>query len=251
MDYNPYYIACIAGSCHHTAFRLSARLHKNPVFAILHTMTYSQKKIAALFDLDGVIFDTEKQYTVFWAAVMRKYKGDDSPAQKIKGSTLERIYAEWFSGMEKERQEITSALAVFERNMKLDYIPGLTDFVHDLKSHGVQCAIVTSSNKIKMEIVYQQHPELKTLFDRILTAEMFERSKPAPDPYLLGAAVFNIPPKDCFVFEDSFNGLKSGRAAGMHVIGLSTTNPPEAIGDYADMVIPDFTGMTYERLTAE
>ncbi len=214
-------------------------------------MSYSHKKIAALFDLDGVIFDTEKQYTVFWADIMRKYKGDDSPAQKIKGSTLERIYADWFSGMEKEQREITSALGVFERNMKLDYIPGLTDFVHDLKSHDVQCAIVTSSNTAKMEIVYPQHPELKTLFDRILTAEMFERSKPAPDPYLLGATVFNIPPENCFVFEDSFNGLKSGRAAGMHVIGLSTTNAPESLWGYADMVIPDFTGMTYERLTEE
>jgi beta-phosphoglucomutase len=213
-------------------------------------MAYLNKKMAGLFDLDGVILDTEKQYTVFWTGIMRKYKGDDSPAQKIKGSTLEKIYTEWFFGMEKEQQEITSALAVFERNMKLNYIPGLTDFVHDLKVHKVKCAIVTSSNKAKMAAVRLQHPELENLFDRILTAEMFERSKPAPDPYLLGATIFNIPPEDCFVFEDSFNGLKSGRAAGMHVIGLATTNSPEAIRDYADIVIPDFTGMTYERLTA-
>ncbi|MFA6857424.1 MAG: HAD family hydrolase [Treponema sp.] len=204
---------------------------------------------AALFDLDGVILDTESQYTVFWTEIMKKYKGDASIAQKIKGSTLEKIYETWFPLMTKEQQEITAELDIFEHNMKMNYISGLPGFVQDLRTHGVKCAVVTSSNKAKMQTVLFQHPEFESLFDKILTAEMFSRSKPAPDPYLLGAATFGIQPVNCMVFEDSFNGLKSGRAAGMHVIGLATTNSAECIKDYADVVIPDFTGMTYEKIT--
>jgi beta-phosphoglucomutase len=212
-------------------------------------MKHIPQTAAGLFDLDGVILDTEKQYTIFWTHIMQKYKGDASPAQKIKGSTLENIYDTWFPEMKNEQQEITKELDIFERNMKMDYIPGLTDFVQDLKAHNVKCAVVTSSNKSKMQSVLQHHPEFEKFFDKILTAEMFSKSKPAPDPYLLGAAVLGVQPKNCFVFEDSFNGLKSGRAAGMHVIGLATTNSAESIKNYADMVIPDFTGMTYEKLT--
>jgi beta-phosphoglucomutase len=217
-------------------------------FYYTFSMISTQKITAGLFDLDGVILNTENQYSIFWKNMMQKYKGDASIALKIKGSTLQKIYDVWFCGMEKEQQEITAALDSFERNMKMDYIPGLVDFVQDLRNHNVKCAIVTSSNKAKMEIVFRQHPELEKLFDKILTAEMFAKSKPAPDPYLLGATVFDLPAENCFVFEDSFNGLTSGRAAGMHVIGLATTNSGEEIKKYADMVIPDFTGMTYKKI---
>jgi len=203
---------------------------------------------AGLFDLDGVILDTESQYTIFWSRIMQEYKGDASLALNIKGSTLESILASYFSGRQAEQEKIKLELDSFEQVMKMNYISGLPEFINDLKMHKVKCAVVTSSNRAKMQAVYQQHPELKTLFDEVLTAEQFSRSKPAPDPYLLGAEVFNTLPQNCFVFEDSFNGLASGRAAGMHVVGLATTNSAEKIKPYADIVIPDFTGMTYEKI---
>ena len=203
---------------------------------------------AGLFDLDGVILDTESQYTIFWSRIMQEYRGDASLALNIKGSTLESILTAYFPGEQVEQEKIKTELDSFERTMKMNYIPGLPEFVQNIKAHTVKCAIVTSSNKAKMQAVYLQHPELKTLFDKVLTAEQFSRSKPAPDPYLLGAEVFNTSPQHCFVFEDSFNGLTSGRAAGMHVVGLATTNQAEKIKPYADIVIPDFTGMTYDKI---
>ncbi len=204
--------------------------------------------IAALFDLDGVIIDTESQYTNFWTEIMQKYAGDGTLAQKLKGATLEHIYEKWFAGKTDKQKEITMALDKFEKSMKMEYIPGLIKFVQNLKSHSVHCAIVTSSNNNKMKSVLINCPELKTLFDKILTAEMFAKSKPAPDPYLLGSTLFNIPTEQCYVFEDSFNGLAAGRAAHMHVIGLATTNSLESIKNYADFIISDFTEMTYEKL---
>lgn len=91
-----------------------------------------------------------------------------------------------------------------------------------------------------MESVYRQHPEFKSIFDAILTSEDFDESKPSPDCYLKGAQCFGVKPVECVVFEDSFNGLKSGRASGAFVVGLATTNSPESIAPYADVVVKDF-----------
>lgn len=85
----------------------------------------------------------------------------------------------------------------------------MLDFIADLHRNGVKTAVVTSSNEAKMAAVYRVHPEIKTLFDRILTAEMFTASKPAPDCFLLGMEVFGTTPDTTYVFEDSFNGLKA------------------------------------------
>lgn len=207
------------------------------------------KTIAALFDFDGVVMDTESQYSIFWNEVGKKYHPEYEEFGKIiKGQTLRQIYDRYFAGMEKEQEEITEALNRFEAQMKYDYIPGVTDFMRELHAHGVKIAIVTSSNEQKMANVYAVHPELKDLVDRILTAEMFTRSKPAPDCFLLGAEVFDTVPENCVVFEDSFHGLEAGNAAGMTVIGLSTTNPAEAIQDKCRLVISDFTSFGYEKM---
>ena len=193
--------------------------------------------------------DTESQYSIFWNGVGKKYHPEYEEFGKIiKGQTLRQIYDRYFAGMEKEQEEITEALNRFEAQMKYDYIPGVTDFMRELHAHGVKIAIVTSSNEQKMANVYAVHPELKDLVDRILTAEMFTRSKPAPDCFLLGAEVFDTVPENCVVFEDSFHGLEAGNAAGMTVIGLSTTNPAEAIQDKCRLVISDFTSFDYEKM---
>ena len=131
--------------------------------------------------------------------------------------------------------------------MSFEYVTGFEAFVKLLRANGIKTAVVTSSNRPKMESVYSKRPEFKTLFDRILTSEDFTGSKPDPDCYLTAAAGFGVAPDECLVFEDSFNGLKSGRAAGMKVVGLSTTNSPEAIAPLSDMVVPDYTELSIER----
>ena len=150
----------------------------------------------------------------------------------------------------KEQQEITARLNQFEKEMSFNYIPGVVAFMEDLRAHGVKIAIVTSSNDLKMANVYKAHPELKELVDRILTAEMFTRSKPAPDCFLLGAEVFDTVVENCVVFEDSFHGLEAGNAANMAVVGLCTTNSAEAIADKCKLVIPDFTAFSFEKMKA-
>ena len=200
---------------------------------------------AALFDLDGVVFDTEPQYTVFWGMICRQYHPEHPGLEhEIKGSTLTQIYDRWFSGpLASERASITARLDDYEQQMHYDYIAGFEALVADLHRHGVKTAVVTSSNIPKMESVYRCQPRFKELFDAILTSEDFSRSKPDPDCYLKAAARFNVSPEECIVFEDSFNGLKSGRAAGMRVVGLATTNSAEAIAPYSDIQISDYNGI--------
>lgn len=197
---------------------------------------------AALFDLDGVVFDTEPQYTIFWGEQCREFHPECPGLEhKIKGQTLTQIYESWFSGNLLAKQSlITERLNDYERKMDYVYVRGFLHYISLLHDKGVKTAVITSSNQEKMRVVYRKHPDFKDLFDVILTSEDFEYSKPDPDCYLKGALRLHVEPKDCVVFEDSFNGLKSGRAAGMYVVGLATTNEASAIESFCDEVIDDY-----------
>ena len=206
---------------------------------------------AALFDLDGVVFDTEPQYSVFWGEQCRHYHPEHPGLEnEIKGQTLTQIYDSWFSGSLLEEQPvITERLNAYEQQMDYDYLDGFLAFVGDLRSHGVRTAVVTSSNVPKMESVYRKQPGFPALFDAILTSEDFAQSKPDPDCYLKAAQKLGVGPDSCVVFEDSVNGLRSGRAADMKVVGLLTTNPLAVVEPLSDIQIPDYEGLTYESLS--
>lgn len=207
---------------------------------------------AALFDLDGVVFDTEPQYTIFWSSQCRLYHPEHPGLEhEIKGQTLTQIYDQWFSGpLLPEQPKITERLNDYESKMHYDYIEGFERMIADLRSHGVKTAVVTSSNLPKMEAVYRFQPEFKNLFDAILTSEDFDRSKPDPDCYLKAAERLVAKTDECIVFEDSFNGLRSGRAADMKVVGLATTNSVESIRPLSDIQISDYREMDYDQLSS-
>ena len=181
------------------------------------------KTIAALFDFDGVIMDTETQYTVFWDEQGRKYLNEEDFGRRIKGQTLLQIYEKHFADKPEAQLEISAELNVYEKKMSYEYIPGVEAFIADLRRNGA-------------------------MVDRILTGEMFARSKPAPDCFLLGMEIFEATPENSYVFEDSFHGLQAGMTSGATVIGLATTNSREAITGKAHYIIDDFTSMTYEKM---
>lgn len=201
-----------------------------------------------LFDFDGVIADTESQYTEFWNRVGKAYLGLEEFGQTIKGQTLVQIFGKYFDGKVREQEEIVPQLNEFERNMSYDYIPGALRFMQELKGAGIRTAIVTSSNDIKMSNVYKVHPELPGLVGKVLTSEHFSKSKPDPECFLKGMEMLGGSPEETVVFEDSFHGIKAGRSSGAKVIGLATTNKREAIAPLCDMVIDDFTYLSMSDL---
>ena len=201
-----------------------------------------------LFDFDGVIADTETQYTEFWNRIGREYLGQEEFGHTIKGQTLVQIFGKYFDGMDREQEEIVPQLNEFEANMSYDYIPGVYRFMQELKAEGIRSAIVTSSNDVKMSNAYKAHPELLELVDKVLTSEHFSKSKPDPECFLKGMEFLGGTPEETVVFEDSFHGLTAGRASGAKVIGLATTNKREAIAPLCDMVIDDFYGLTVQDI---
>ena len=193
----------------------------------------------ALFDLDGVILDTEGSYTAFWDDYGSRHFSEKDFGLKIKGQTLVKIIGDYFPE-ENERKSITDAINDFERNMSYPFVPGVENYIKSLKSNGIRTAVVTSSNLLKMENVYRCHPGFREMFDMILTSEDFSESKPSPYCYLKAMRLFGAGPEDCVVFEDSLAGLQAARASGAFVTALTTTNPEEVVRNYADLVIRDF-----------
>lgn len=198
----------------------------------------------ALFDLDGVVFDTEPQYTEFWGQQFREFYPDTPGLEHaIKGMTLDQIFGLYYNDKPERQSVIKQRLDEFERNMDYRFVDGFEIFVAKLRDIGVRTAVVTSSNKPKMANVYNKCPRFADLFDKVLTSEDFEYSKPHPDCYLKAAEYFEAQVDECVGFEDSFNGLKSLVAARMKVVALATTNSADAVSPYADIVIDNYLGI--------
>ena len=204
-----------------------------------------------LFDFDGVIADTESQYTIFWDKKGKEYLGLDNFGLMIKGQTFKQIAAGPFKDNLRELyEEIEPELNEFERTMSYEYVPGALEFMQSLKAAGIRTAIVTSSHNVKMANAYRAHPELLEVVDRILTSNDFSKSKPDPECFLKGMEVLGGKPEETIGFEDALHGIAAGRAAGAKVIGLTTTNKSEVLTPLCDMVIDDFTQIRLEDLSS-
>ncbi len=201
-----------------------------------------------LFDLDGVIIDTESHYTDFWDKAGKKYLGIDGFAQTVKGQAISWLLDRYFGDVSDKIDEIIEELDKFEATMVYEYIPGSQEFLKGLKERGIPFAIVTSSNESKMAVLRKVRPELWDLADVILTCEHFSNPKPAPDCFLLGMEMLGGRPEDTVVFEDSIHGINAGRSSGAYVVGLATSNSREMITPMCDMVIDDFRGFDIETI---
>jgi len=192
---------------------------------------------AVLFDLDGVLIDTEGIYSEFWGGMGRKYSVPFADfAQRIKGTTLAQILGGYFPP--ECHDEIMRELKDFEANMHYVVFDGAVSLLDHLKANGIGTAVVTSSSLMKLGRLWSQHPELKERFDVIISDSDVQRSKPDPQGYLLAAERLGCDPQNCYVVEDSYNGLLAGRRSGAKVIALATTNPAESLADRADYVYP-------------
>lgn len=216
-----------------------------PIFAPkFKDMAYAYK--AFLFDFDGVVVDTEDQYTKFWDGMNRRYVPQvRNFAQILKGNTLVEVFRKYIP-LESDRQTIRRELGEFQLSMSYASIPGVEAFVAALSAAGVKTAVVTSSDRAKMEAVYRQRPEIRGMFSRVFTSEDYRESKPSPDCYVSAARSFGLEPRECIVAEDSVNGLRAAKASGSLVVGLATTNPRSLVEEYSDVVIDDFSAFTPE-----
>lgn len=180
---------------------------------------------AVVFDMDGVLFDTESVCFSAWDAVSEKM--NISPPSELAHKTLgmneeavDGILKEFYGSdfdTDKFRtlcREYTSAY--FAAN-GVPQKPGLHSALKALKSGGYKIAIASSTSR---RGVYRnlKDAEIENMFDCVICGDMVGKSKPEPDIYLTAAGELHVPPKECFAVEDSKNGILSAHSAGMKVI---------------------------------
>ena len=207
------------------------------------------KKVGVLFDLDGVLIDSEDIYTKFWENIEQIYPtGIENFALIIKGNALFKILDNYFP--KEIHQDIIDRVHEFELNITYPIYNGVIDFLKSLKEQGIPTAIVTSSDNVKMNALYGAYPYFRQYFDAVITGSDVTESKPHPQGYLMAEERIGCHPGNCYVFEDSLQGLEAGMNAGAIVIGLTTNNSAEALKDKAHALIDSFVGFSIDKMLA-
>lgn len=197
-----------------------------------------------LFDLDGVLIDSEKEYTRIWNEIEQTFPtGKTDFALSIKGQTLNKILDDNYKDNEL-KQKVTDMLHRLENDIKYTYCEGAANFLDKLKSIGRKIAVVTSSDSIKMAHLYSDLPDFKDKIDVVIDSSKVINSKPHPEGYLLAAATLRKDIRNCIVFEDSVEGVKAGRCSGAFVVGITGTKKREELLPFSDLVIDCLNELT-------
>lgn len=201
---------------------------------------------AVLFDMDGVLFDTERlnASTLALSAGLKEDALSDDQWRSLLGVNMDdtlRMMETWFPGrINKER-----ILRIWPE-VTLDYVRthgvirkgGAEETLKKLRELGIKTAICTSNERIVAE-TYVCMAGWTPYFDHIVTADMVANGKPAPDIYLRAAELLGVEPRDCVGVEDSPNGLRAIRSAGMTSVMVPDMVPyTEALQEVTDMVLP-------------
>jgi HAD superfamily hydrolase (TIGR01509 family) len=200
---------------------------------------------AILFDMDGVVIDTQAAVTDFWLALAAEHQLELTPTdfqQHIYGCPMTHTFDLLFPSLdEPQRQSIFARLYDYEINQSYTAVPGVIDLLQALKQHHIPTALVTSADTWKVEAVEHQLG-LTGLFATQVTIGEIPRGKPHPDGYLLAAQRLQQPPHHCLVFEDAISGVQAAVAAGTTCVGVRPADTAAALLEAgAGHTIPDFT----------
>lgn len=196
---------------------------------------------AVLFDLDGVLIDSEGLYTQFWDETEKLYPtGIEDFAHAIKGTTLDSIMSLF---KPEERNDIMARILDFDSNLVYPMFPGALEFLDQLDGRGIPAALVTSSNPEKMAQLQRQYPDFLDRFGAVINGSMVSRGKPDPEGYLLAAKLLGKDPEECVVVEDSLQGVRAGRAAGCEVWALTTTLGAEILSPETPYLFPSVAAL--------
>ena len=219
-------------------------------------MKLARRPVSAIFDLDGVLLDTEPLYTQATAAVAARFgKVYDWSVKRdcIGRGTLEaaRIIVEALGlPLPPEALVHERELLLTELVARAPAIAGAEAFTRALAARGVPLAIATSTEAPLYAIKAAPHRGWLAMFGAAVCGDdpRVARPKPAPDIFLAAADDLGVPPASCLVFEDSPFGVEAARAAGMQVIALPDPAMDRARYTRADAVVTGFADLTPELL---
>lgn len=204
---------------------------------------------AVIFDMDGLMFDTEALAKTAWLQVGRElgYPIGEAQLAKIRGRTpaasAEVFRAAFGPAFDYPRAKARRN-ALVEAAIHRDGIPvkpGLPELLRQLRAEGIRTAVASGSPKQTIW-EYLALAGLEKSYDVCVSAEMVPRSKPAPDVFLLASQQLGEAPGNCLVLEDSGNGLLAAAQAGIPSVCVPDLAPPEPdILALAEAVFPDLT----------
>ena len=176
---------------------------------------------AVLFDMDGLMFDTERLSGQIFAQVSREYGMIIGPKEMalLRGRTYEAgraAMAARFGPAVPYDEMMAKVWAELVRQVTLQkpLKPGLLELLRHCRQRGIRCAVATSTNQAIVE-KYLADMGLAEWYEAVICGDMVERSKPEPDIYLAAARALGVPPARCLVLEDSYNGMRAGAAAAV------------------------------------
>ncbi len=203
-------------------------------------------KRGAIFDMDGTLFNTEKLYRQAWLDVAAEFgeeKNYELPTA-ISGTNLgeeslriiRRFYPNIDAGAYLDRV-LEEVRAAAER--KLELMTGVEEILDFFRTAGVKMAVASSAPVAVIEKNLVRS-NLRGYFEVLVGGDKVANGKPAPDIFLLAAKELNLAPKDCYIFEDSFNGIRSAAASGGVAIMIpDTVQPTEEIKKICAAIFPN------------
>jgi beta-phosphoglucomutase len=209
--------------------------------------------VAFIFDMDGVIVDSNPFHKLSLKQFCKKYGRDLSEEQlieKIYGRTNKDWLPNVFGNLDSEklRHYADEKEALFRELYKNDIVlvEGLEDFLKKLDAAKIPKAIATSAPRANVDFTLSK-TDTEKFFPTILDDSFVSKGKPDPEIYLKAAAALGYKPENCIVFEDSLSGVKAGKAAGCKVVGITTTHTTQELKE-TDLNINNFIDLDPKTL---
>jgi HAD superfamily hydrolase (TIGR01509 family) len=209
---------------------------------------------AVVFDMDGVLVDTEHLWDEVREALTEEWGGRYTPEaqEAMMGmSSLEwSRYLHETVGLREPPEVINEEvvrrmLARYETDLPV--VPDAVEAVHRLAASGVRLAVASSSNRELIDAVLRRL-ELSSVFEVTVSSEEVARGKPAPDVYLEAARRLEVPPERCVAVEDSASGIRAAHAAGLRVVAYPNRHypPPPDVLALAEVVLGSLAALSVD-----
>jgi len=189
---------------------------------------------AVLFDMDGVVLDTEKLYTRFWQEAANALGYPMTKEQALgmrslnRGAGLAKMQSYFGpdTDYDKIREKRIELMDAFVEKEGVDLKPGVHELLTWLKAHGIKTAIATSS-PLERTVLYLTSVGLQNSFDELVSGYMVEKGKPEPDIFLYAAKKLGVEPGQCMVLEDSPAGILAAHRAGCKPVLIPDQDEPD------------------------
>lgn len=210
---------------------------------------------AVLFDMDGVVVDTERTVSEFWLELARAEGTSLTPAdleEHVFGRPAAHTLSALFPMIPESRyRNVYEKLEADNRNLRYTEIPGASTLLHGLKGNRIPMALVTGAQHWKVTEVISQL-KLAAVFDTTVGAEDIAAGKPDPQCYLLAAARLGARTDRCLVFEDAISGIAAAVAAGAACVALAPERRrKQALNAGAVAVVADLREVRFSAGTGQ